>query len=72
MCAAVLWQFGHNLLEVVLKVTVLLHDRKAVIIPNEVEDNGKLPVQKFRDSATPLKFKLCHVLVHVAEALLLS
>lgn len=57
-----LWQVGHNLLEVVLNVAVLLHYHKAVIISNEAEDNGKLAIQKFRDNATPLKFKLPHVL----------
>lgn len=63
MSTAVLWHFGHNFLEVLLKGTVLLHYRKAVIISSEVEDNGKFAIQKLRDNAQPLKFKLPHGLV---------
>lgn len=62
MSATFLWQFDHNFLEVLLKVTVLLRYHKAVIISSGVEDNGKFAIQKLRDNAKALKFKLPHVL----------
>lgn len=36
LCATVLWQLGHNFLKWYLKVTVLLHYRKAVIISKAI------------------------------------
>lgn len=57
-----LWQCGHNFLQLLLKVTVLLHYHMALIVSSEVGDNGKLTIQKFGDNAKPLKFKLPHVL----------
>lgn len=61
LSAAVLWQFGHSFIEVLLEVTVLLY-YKSVIISNEFEDNGKFAIQKLRENAKPLKFKLPLVL----------
>lgn len=60
MRATVFWQFDHNFLQILLKVTFLLHYHKAVIISSGVEDNGKFAIQKVRDNAEALKFKLPH------------